>query len=77
MYGRRMVFGGVVCFVVWTWFPVYVKLALFGTITDPTESCFKTTHFLLASVIVYNAMRCGVVCFERSSRFWMIVAQLL
>ena len=72
-----MVFGDVVRLVVWAWFPVYVKLALFGTITDPMESRVKKTRFLLAYVVVYNTVRCGVIGFERSSRFWLIVAQFL
>ena len=77
MYGRWVMFGDVVCFVVWIWSPVYVKLALFGTITDPMESCVKATRFLLAYVILYNTVRCGVICFDRSSRFWLIVAQFV
>ena len=72
-----MVFGDVVRFVVWACFPVYVKLALFGTITDPMESRVKTTRFLLAYVIVYNTVRCGVICFERCYGFWLFVAKLL
>ena len=70
-------FGDVFCLVVWTWFPVYVELALFGTIAYPMESRVKRTRLFLAYAIVYNIVRCGVVCFERNSRFWLIVAQLL
>ena len=77
MYGRGVVLGDVIRYVVWAWFPVYVELALFGTIADPMESRVKTTQFLLACVILYDTVRCGVVCFERSSRFWLIVAQFL
>ena len=50
-------FGDLVCLVVWTWFPVYVELALFGTIAYPMESRVKTMRFVLAYVIVYNNMR--------------------
>ena len=69
--------GDVVRLVVWAWFPVYVELALFGTVPDPMESRVKTTRFLLAYVLVYNTVRCGVIGFERGSRFWMVVAQFL
>ena len=72
-----MVFGDVVSLVVWSWFPVHAELALFGTITDPMESRVKTMRFLLAYVVVYNTVRCGVIGFERSSRFCLIVAQFL
>ena len=77
MYGRGVVFGDVLGLVVWAWFLVYVKLAFFGTITDPMEFRVKTMRFLLAYVVVYNTVRCGVIGFERSSRFWLIVAQFL
>ena len=77
MYVREVVFDDVVRLVVWAWFPVYIELALFGTITDPMESRVETTRFLLTYVVVYNSVRCGVIGFERSSRFWLIVAQFL
>ena len=77
MYERGMVFGDVVSLVVWSWFPVYAKLALFGTITDPMESRVKTTLFILAYVVVYNTVCFEVIGFERSSCFWLIVAQFL
>ena len=69
MYGRGIVFGDVVRFFVWAWFTVYAELALFGTITDPMESRVRKTRFILAYVIVYNTVRCGVICFERSYGF--------
>ena len=77
MYGRGGVFGDVIRFIVWAWFPVYVELSLLGTITDPMESRVKTTQFILAYVIVYNTVRCGVICFDRCSSFWLFVANLL
>ena len=77
MYDRGMVFCGEIRFVVWAWLPVYVELALLGKITDPMESRVKTTRFLLEHVIVYNTVRCGVIYFERSSHFWLIVAKFL
>ena len=52
MYGRGVVFGDVIRFVVWAWFPVDVELALLGMITDQMESRVKTMRFLLAYVIV-------------------------
>ena len=74
MYGRGVVFGDVIRFVVWAWFLVDVELALLGTIANPMESRVKTTRFILAYVIVYNNVRCGVICFERRSGFWLFVA---
>ena len=67
-------FGDVIRFVVWAWFPVDVELALLGTITDPMESRVKATRFLLAYVIMYNTVRCGVICFERRTGFGLFVA---
>ena len=64
MYGSGGVFGGLIRFFVWAWFPVDVELALLGTIADPMESRVKTTRFLLAYVILYNTVRCGVICFD-------------
>ena len=69
-----MVFGDVICYVVRAWFPVDVEVALLGTITDPMESRVKTTRFLLAYVIVYNTVHCGVICFERRTGFGLFVA---
>ena len=63
MYGRGVVHGNIIRYVVWSWFPVDVEVALLGTITDPMESRVKATRFLLAYVIVYNTVRCGVICF--------------
>ena len=45
---------------------------MFGTIADPMKYRVKNNAIFVAYVIVYNAVRCGVVCFERSSRFWLI-----
>ena len=77
MYSKGGVFGDVIRFVVWDWFPGYVELALLGTITDLMESRVKTTRFLLAYVIVYNTVHCGVICFERCSSFWIFVDEFL
>ena len=74
MYGRGMVLGNIIGYVVWSWFPVDVKVALLGTITDPMESRVKATRFILAYVIVYNTVRCGVIYFERRSGFGLFVA---
>ena len=72
-----MVFGDVIRFFVWAWSPVDVELALLGTITDPMESRVKTTRFLLAHVIMYNAVRCGVICFEKEFRFLAVCGLVL
>ena len=77
VYGRGVVFGDVVRLVVWVWFQVYVELALFGTIPDPMEPRVETTRFILTYVVVYNTVRYGVIGFERSSCFRLIVAQFL
>ena len=57
MYGRGMLFGDIIRFVVSVWFPVDVELALLGTIMDPMEPRVKTTTFLLEYAIVYNTVR--------------------
>ena len=74
MYGRGGRVDDVIRYVVRAWFPVDVEVALFVTITDPMESRVKTTRFLLAYVIVYNTVRCGVICFERRTSFGLLVA---
>ena len=67
-------FGEVIRYVVRAWFTVDVEVALLGTITDPMESCVKTTRFLLGYVILYDTVRCGNICFERRTGFGLLVA---
>ena len=63
MYCRRMVFGDVVSLVVWTRSPIDIELSLFGSITDPMESCVKASLFFLAYIVVYDYVCGGIVRF--------------
>ena len=49
-------FGDIVCFVVLTWFPVYIELALFGTIADTMEYRVKKRD------LFWSTLLCTILC---------------
>ena len=56
-------FGDVVRFVVWAWFPIYVELALFGTIRDPMRDFFWHTLLCTIPCVVELSVLRGVPVF--------------
>ena len=56
-----MVLGKVVCLVVFSWFPVDVKLSLAHSVSGPVESHIHSLGSLLLDAVCEDANGCGVV----------------
>ena len=69
--GYRMVFCKIISKADGTWFPVYLELALFDSVSYPIKShihCFGALSF---NSIIYNALCTGVVSLDGCWWLWM------
>ena len=76
MFGRRVMFCDVICFVVLTGLPIDVIMALFDAVVDPVKTHVHCAGFALAHIIIYDTVSCGIVCFKGRACCGLFVSQL-